>query len=55
MGRDALADYPADVVILFQPTRPHGARRALACSSVVARMFQPTRPHGARRQIIASV
>ena len=34
--------------VLFQPTRPHGARRIAIVSDDVHVMFQPTRPHGAR-------
>ena len=33
---------------MFQPTRPHGARRLIQSVKVMSKTFQPTRPHGAR-------
>ena len=35
--------------LLFQSTRPRGARRTMPCGGVTRRMFQSTRPRGARR------
>ncbi len=37
------------VSLMFQSTRPHGARRARTSRAAVHSMFQSTRPHGARR------
>jgi len=34
---------------VFQPTHPHGVRRALISHVVPGEMFQPTHPHGVRR------
>ena len=34
---------------MFQPTHPHGVRRALISHVVPGEMFQPTHPHGVRR------
>ena len=36
--------------VMFQPTRPHGARHNSINGETSASRFQPTRPHGARRQ-----
>ncbi len=39
---------------MFQSTRPHGARPALAEGPTVQEVFQSTRPHGARPSLWTS-
>ena len=42
--------------LVFQPTRPHGARRQSRTTVPTwAREFQPTRPHGARPQSLRTI
>ena len=51
MGRDIGAGELKFEQGVFQPTRPHGARRGVMRRMSCNKMFQPTRPHGARRSI----
>ncbi len=42
--------FTADVVAVFQSTRPHGARQQLFSHRPCQSRFQSTRPHGARQE-----
>ena len=49
MGRDLSQMAELPVCLLFQSTRPHGARPVESPGSTCSPKFQSTRPHGARQ------
>ena len=50
MGRDGVISADVLVSLVFQSTRPHGARLKFFDIAFATMRFQSTRPHGARRQ-----
>ena len=50
-GRDPLSSWHAALSLMFQSTRPRGARRFSPSCSSSASGFQSTRPRGARRVV----
>ncbi len=54
-GRDVLASTLRPHPLLFQSTRPHGARPKDALTASRTRGFQSTRPHGARQCVLLAL
>ena len=48
-GRDPRVAVDERGLVVFQPTRPRGARHGVYKRLSTCKVFQPTRPRGARR------
>ena len=53
-GRDLIYGVAYELLYMFQPTRPRGARLWARLNLILAATFQPTRPRGARPQAAQS-